>query len=213
MSDKFKELGIPEYEITPAVSIAVSGLLSHVDQLSAQLSVTRQSLESLQSMVDIEGDITLPNKKAYLSRLNWSIAMFKRYAVKTSAVVFRINDYNGIVSVYGLQAGYRATKLVAEFVSNNIRDTDYFACLEKDEFGALMYFADYDDVIKKLESMIAQLRATPMRWNNSVINLSLAVGVHLVNSSDTADAALIAAANSSFIYEEKKKFEEINFKA
>jgi diguanylate cyclase (GGDEF)-like protein len=213
LSDKFKELGIPEYEITPAVSIAVSALVNRIDQLETELGQVRGSLESLQSMVDIEGEITLPNRRAFLSRLNWSIAMFKRYGGKTSALVFRINDYEGITRVYGLQAAIRVAKLVAEYLSTNIRDTDYFARLSKDEFGVLMYFAEYDDVIRKADNLIVKLRTMPMRWNNTVINIGLSVGVHLIDKSDTPDAALIATANASHIYEQKKKFEEINFKA
>lgn len=213
MSDKLKELGIPDYEITPAVSIAVSGLLAHVDKLQTQLSIAVQSLENLQSMVDIEGDITLPNRRAYLSRLNWSIAMFKRYGGKTSAVVFRMDDYDGIAGIYGLSAADRAAKQVAEFISKNIRDTDYFARLSKDEFGVLMYFAEAEDINKKTDSMVMQVRGMPLRWNNSTINVALSVGVHSVDSADSADAALIAATNASYIFGEKRKFEEINFKA
>lgn len=213
MSDKFKELGIPEYEITPAVSIAVNALANRIEQLEAELGQTRTSLESLQSMVDIEGDITLPNRRAFLSRLNWSIAMYKRYAGKTSALVFRINDYEGIQRVYGFLAATRVAKLVAEFLSSNIRDTDYFARLSKDEFGVLMYFAEYEDVVRKADNLVLRLRAMPMKWNNTVINISLSVGVHLIDKSDSPDGALIATANASHIYEEKKKFEEINFKA
>lgn len=213
MSDKFKELGIPEYEITPAVSIAVSALVTRIEQLDAELGQVRGSLENLQSMVDIEGDVTLPNRRAFLSRLNWSIAMFKRYEVKTTALVFRINDYDGIARVYGFQAAARAAKLVAEFLSSNIRDTDYFARLGKDEFGMLMYFAEYEDIIRKADNLVVKLRTMPMRWNNSIINIGLSVGAHLLNKADTADAALISVANASHIYEQKKKFEEINFKA
>jgi diguanylate cyclase (GGDEF)-like protein len=213
LSDKFKELGIPEYEITPAVSIAVSGLLAQVEHLNTELTATRGSLENLQSMVDIEGEVTLPNKRAFLSRMNWSIAMLKRYGGKTSAVIFRLNDYEGISRVYGLQAAMRIAKLMAEFIAGNIRDTDYFARLSRDEFGVLMYFAEYEDVVKKAESMVMQMRGMPMRWNNSVINYNVSMGVHLIEASDNPDAALIATSNASFIFEEKKKFEQINFKA
>ena len=213
MSDKFKELGIPEYEITPAVSIAVSGLLSRIEQLDTELGQVRSSFESLQNMVDIEGEVTIPNRRAYISRLNWSIGMVTRYNVKAASLVFRINDYEGIARIYGLQAATRIGKLAAEFISSNIRDTDYFARLGKDEFGAIMYFADYDDVSRKAENMIMKMRGMPMRWNNSVINYSLSVGVHMIDKADTADAALIAAVNASHVNEQKKKFEEINFKA
>lgn len=213
MSDKFKELGIPEYEITPAVSIAVTGLLNHVERLQAELNITRQSLENLQNMVDIEGDVTLPNKRAFLSRLNWSIAMFKRYGGKTAAVIFRITDYEGISGIYGLTAADRSAKLVADFISTNVRDTDYFARLSKDEFGVLMYFAEFEDINKKAESMVMQVRSMPMRWNNSIINIGLSMGVHMVEAADNADAALIAATNASYIFAEQKKFQEINFKA
>lgn len=213
MSANLTELGIPEHEITPSVSIAVNGLANHIEQLNLELITTRQSMENLQQMVDIEGEITLPNRKAFLSRLNWSIDMLKRYAVKTSVVVFKVNDFNTIAKVYGAAAANRAIKLIAEFISTNIRDTDYFCRLKADEFAAIMYFAEYDDVVQKCQNIAAQLRGKPLNWNNSVINLNLLVGVHLIGSADSSESALLAATNASFVSEAKKKFEEIDFKA
>ena len=213
MSAKLLELGIPEYEITPSVSIAVSGLLNHVEQLSLELATTRQNMEDLRQMVDVEGEITLPNRKAFISRLGWSIDMQRRYAVKTSVVVFKMNDFATIGKVYGTAASARAVKLTAEFISANLRESDYFCRLKPDEFGAIMYFAEYADVVTKCQSVTNDLRAKPLSWNNSIINLNLSFGVHLINTSDSAESALLDATNASFVSEAQKKFEEIDFKA
>jgi diguanylate cyclase (GGDEF)-like protein len=213
LSDKYTELGIPQHEISPAVSIAVSGLLHQIEHLNNELGQTRLSMEMLQSMVDAEGDVTLPSRKAFISRLNWSIAMHKRYAGKVTVVVFRINDFEEISRSFGTQAINRTVKLVAEFISSSIRDTDYFARIGKDEFGALMYFAEYSDVLAKAQSLVGQLRGMPIKWGNSTINLAVSVGAHLVEVADAPESAILAASNASYIYAEKKKFEEINFKA
>lgn len=211
--NKFRELGIPEYEITPAISIAVSGLLAKIEHLDAELNQTRLNLEGLQNMIDEEGDVTLPSRKAFIKRLEWSIAMFKRHQGKTCVVVFRMADYDGIERLYGTAAVNRAVKLIAEYISTSIRDTDYFARLGKDEFGGLLYFGEYENITKKAEEIAMKLRGMPMSWNNSVVNFGISVGVHMVESADSAESAVLAASNASFVFEEKKKFEEINFKA
>jgi len=213
LSAKLEELGIPQYEITPSVSIAVNGLLDHIEQLNKSLTALREQFESLQALVDVDATSTIPNRRALIKRLNWSIAMGKRYSGSaTSLVSFSLSDYEQINRTYGYQAGARVAGHVAEFIAANIRDTDFFARINESQFGVIMYFAEFADVKTKAEKLCAELRAMPLRWNNGVINISLAYGVHAITAADDAETALLASLNAVFVQSSKSKFEQINFK-
>lgn len=213
MSDRLKELGIPQHEITPAVSIAVNGLLDHVEQLNSDLQNRKTQLENLQNLIDVDTTPALPNRRGFIKRLEWTIAMNKRYSGPTSVVVFRFNDLDEVNRVYGYQAGTRATSYVAEYLAANIRDTDFFARIGENQFGILMFFAEFEDVKAKAERMRNQLRNNPLRWNNGLINFSLAFGVHAITPADNPESAIMAATNAVFSDNQRLKFEEINIKA
>lgn len=213
MSDKLLELGIPQHEITPAVSIAVNGLLDHVDHLSKSLQKSKDQLEHLQQMVDIDPISIVPNRKALQKRLNWSIALHKRHTYPAAIVAFSINDYDSISNTYGYQAGSRVASYVAEFISGNIRDTDYFTRINESQFGVIMYFAQFEDVKTKAEKLCSQLRQSPFRWNNGIINVVIASGTHMLTAADDAESALTSALNAMYVDNSKIQFEAINFKA
>jgi diguanylate cyclase (GGDEF)-like protein len=124
-----------------------------------------------------------------------------------------LNDLEELARVYGYQASAKAASYVAEYLANNIRDTDFFARIGENQFGALMYFAEFEDVKSKAERMRNQLRNNPMRWNNGLINFSLAYGVHAITAADDPESAIMAATNAVFTDNQRLKFEEINIKA
>jgi len=195
------------------VSIAVNGLTDHIDQLNKELQQTKTQLESIQQMVDVDPVSVIPNRHALVKRLSWSIAMNKRYNGPSSIIVFSITDFESISRTYGYQAGSRVGNYVAEFITNNIRDTDYLARINENQYGAIMYFADLADVQAKAERMCAQIRQAPFRWNNSLVNILLAYGVHAITPADDPESAILNASNAMHVNNSKLKFEQINFKA
>jgi diguanylate cyclase (GGDEF)-like protein len=213
LSDKLTELGIAPFEVTPSVSIAVNSLLRKIDDLNDELAAQKSTLENLQSLIDVDADLVLPNKKAFLNRINWSVGMHKRYAYLASVVILKIDDFDEIAATYGSRAASVLSNKIASFVPNNIRDTDFFAKISEHEFGLIMYFAEKENIIKKCESVIADLRMNPVKWNNSTINFNLSFGVHQITESDTSANAFNMAHNLVYVAREQKKFEEINFKA
>lgn len=213
MLDKLQEIGIPAHEITPSVSIAVNGLFDHIEHLNSSLQQTKHHLESIQQMVDVDPVSVVANRRALIKRLNWSIAMGKRYSGPTSIVTFAINDLKSISSTYGYQTGERLSAYVAEYIAGHIRDTDYFARINESQFGVIMYFAESDDVVVKSERLCSEMRQSPFRWNNSPININLIYGVHAITASDDPESALLSSINALFVNESKHKFEQINFKA
>lgn len=213
MSDKLKELGIPQHEITPSVSIAVNGLLDHITQLNKSLNSLREQHTSLQSMVDIDAGTAIPNRKGLINRLEWAIAMAKRHTGTTSIVTFAISDFESISRTYGYEASSRTSTYVSEFIAKHIRDTDFFARINDTQFGAIMYFAENQDAKAKAERLCNELRNTPFRWNSGIINISLSYGVHSIIASDDAESALLSSLNAMFVHDGKTKFEQVNFKA
>ncbi|PIR33698.1 MAG: hypothetical protein COV36_02230 [Alphaproteobacteria bacterium CG11_big_fil_rev_8_21_14_0_20_44_7] len=213
MSDKFKDLGIPASEITPSVSIAVSGLMEHLEFLNKELRRQGEQLQNLQNLIDTDTSPALPNIKSFEKRLEWAIAISKRHTEPTSVVIFRIENIEEIEERYGFQAGSMAINHAAKTLSDNIRDTDFFARISRDEFGALMFFADIENVQSKASRLCAQVAGEQLRWNNGYIEIHAGFGAHMIKAGDDSETALLAAKNAVFIEKQRKKFDVTNFKA
>lgn len=213
MSDKLNELGIPQSDITPAVSIAVSGLLDHIESLTSQLQLSLRELEDFQKLVDIDSSPIIPNRKSFIKRLRWAIAMMKRHQSPTSAVVFRIDNYSEIQNSYGFAASKETANHVASILSDSLRDTDFFAKLEQEKFGTIMFFAEFENVKNKAQRLCQQVRSRPFEWNNSVIDIEINFGAHLIDSSDDAESALLDATNALYVEKQKQNFTKTDYKA
>lgn len=199
MPEKLHELGIPPEDITPAVSIAVNGLLDHIEHLHKELRNATFQLEDIQSLVDFSVSPVLPNHKSLNKRLNWSIAMFHRHKEPICVSAFRIDNLQRIEENYGSEAANIVISRTAEAITNLLRDTDFFGRYARADFAAIMYFSDFLSCQQKAQQICAEVSAQTIRWNAGYINAKLEFGVHQITEADDAEKALLAATNAMYI--------------
>lgn len=193
MDGRVAMLGIPKAEFTPSVNLAVSALLEKVDMLSRELGQTKEHLNEIEQLVDVDCLAPVPNRRAFMRRLTWAISMFKRYGHATSVIFFDLNGFKEINDVYGHAAGDAAIRHAAELFTMTTRQTDFVARLGGDEFGVIMYHADYDGAYKRAQKLAQRISDNPLIWNNREIHMDTALGVYQVKKDDTAEMAVAAA--------------------
>lgn len=203
MSDKFSELGIPQGDITPAVSIAISGLLEHIEQMNSAILELSRQLEKMQGLVDVEVSPAIPNRNAFVNKLNWSTAMFKRHNQPITCAIFRINNFDDIEGSYGISAGSTAISHSANLLTQGLRDTDFLARISRNEFGCIMFFADYENARRKCRDLCNLMIGHPLGWNNKAVDISLSFGAHLITSGDNAEKAILAARNALHVEDKR----------
>lgn len=198
MSDKLTELGILPSDITPSVSVAVNGLLEHIEHLNKNLIDVYSQLEKLQNLIDTDTNPALPNRKSFLKRLNWTIQMSRRLSEPSCVVTLRVRRFDQIESQYGFQAKNAAVNHLARTLSNSIRDTDFFARVGENEFAVIMFFANIENAKAKAGSLCFELGNKPLLWNSAPIHFEGEFGAHQISISDSPENALLAANNALF---------------
>jgi len=198
-------LGIPEAEMTPAVTLAVSALMEKMDDISRELSRTREQLTEIEQQVDVDCIAPIPNRRAFMRRLSWAIAMHERYAHPSTVLYFDLNDFKAINDTYGHAAGDIAIRHVSQLLSATLRESDFIARIGGDEFAIIMYYANEDAARRRGKKIADSLRTTPFVCNGQPITLTTAYGCYSIRSGDDAESALAAADMSMYVDKRRAK--------
>lgn len=205
MSERVALLGIPEQEMTPAVSLAVSALLEKLDDVNRELTRTKESLTEIEQLVDVDCVAPIPNRRAFVRRLAWAITMFERYKHPSTILYFDLNDFKQINDMYGHAAGDLAIRHISHLLSTTMRESDFLARIGGDEFAVIMYYADEEAARARGSKIAEKLRRTPFAFNGKQLSVSAAFGYYSVRNGDDAESALAAADMSMYVDKRRMK--------
>lgn len=205
MEERLKMFGVPDAEMTGAVKFALSSLLEKLDDVSRDLTRTKENLAELERLVDVDCVAPIPNRRAFMRRLQWAIAMFERYGHPSTVLYFDLNDFKAINDNYGHAAGDLAIRHVSQILSNTMRESDFIARLGGDEFAIIMYHASEDAARKRGAKIAEAIGATPFVYNGKPLYVSTSCGHHALREGDDAEAALSAADFRMYMDKRKSK--------
>ncbi|NBO18807.1 MAG: GGDEF domain-containing protein [Proteobacteria bacterium] len=205
LAEKLQVLGISDEEMTPQVVFAVSALLEKLDDLSRELSRTKENLAEIERLVDVDCLAPIPNRRAFMRRLSWAITMHERYAHPSTVLYFDINDFKQINDQYGHSAGDLAIRHVAQLLAATMRESDFLARIGGDEFAVIMYYATEEAARKRGAKIAEKLAKTPFAFNGKQIVVTAAFGCYTVRSGDDADTCLAAADMSMYVDKRRSK--------
>ena len=201
-------LGIPEAKLPPAVSLAASALLERVDDVSRELSRTKEHLAELERLVDVDCLAPIPNRRAFMRRLNWAITMHERYNHPSTILYFDLNNFKQLNDEYGHAAGDLAIRHIAQLLASTMRESDFVARIGGDEFAVIMYYADTEAAQKRGARISQKLENTPLIYNGEPITLSSSYGYYTLQNGDDPESALAAADMSMYIDKKRARLKD-----
>lgn len=194
VTGRMDTLGIPKKDLTPAVETAVAKLLDTLDTTTRELSRANQKLAELEKLVDVDCTPPTPNRSAFLRRLSWAIAMHERYGHPSAVLFFDINNFKLINEQHGREAGDATIRHIAQTLQEMMRESDFLARIESDDFAVLMYYASAEAAHERGRQIVDKLSHNSAVYNGKPISLTAAYGVYSVKSGDDAESALTSAA-------------------
>jgi diguanylate cyclase (GGDEF)-like protein len=205
LSDRFAMLGISEAELTPSVRLAVSAMLEKLDDLSRELSRTKESLAEIERLVDVDVVAPIPNRRAFMRRLAWAITMHERYNHPSTVLYFDLNEFKQVNDTYGHAAGDLMIRHVSQLLSTAMRESDFLGRIGGDEFAIIMYHADESAARKRGARIIEKLQNTPLIFNGKQLSVSAAFGCYTIASGDDAESVLAGADMSMYVHKRLTK--------
>jgi len=203
--DPGSALGIPglsEEALSPELREGVARLAAERNRLRDELAKARERIHALERLADQDSLTPVANRRAFVRQLTRMIAFTHRYGVPASVVYFDINNMKQINDEHGHPAGDAALRHIANVLRENIRSSDIVGRLGGDEFGVILAQTDEVQAHGKAAALAAAIAASPVRWEDLVITVSTAYGVHAFSRSDDPQHAIEAADRA--MYQQKR---------
>jgi diguanylate cyclase (GGDEF)-like protein len=207
MAKRMTLLGIPENEMTESVSLAVSVLLEKLDDIGHELDRAKENYAELEQLVDVDCVAPVPNRRAFIRRLEWALSMRERYDHPCSILFFDLNNFKTINDTYGHAAGDEAIRHVSKIFTESLRHSDFMARLGGDEFAILMYHASLNAARARGKKIAERIAASSFIWESYNLPITVACGVYEVIKGDNIQLALSRA--DAAMYEDKKYMKQL----
>jgi len=204
VAERIAALGISKEEMTDSVVLAISALLENLDDTSRELSRARENFAELEQLVDVDCLVPVPNRRAFMRRLSWAIAMFERYGHPCSILYFDLNNFKQVNDTYGHAIGDDVIRHMAQVLSDSLRDSDFMARLGGDEFAIIMYYAHLEDARERGRRIAGRLARNPVAFEGGQLLLTASCGAYEITKGDDVESALSKA--DADMYRDKGNF-------
>ena len=201
--DSAEFLGVPEPEMTPAVTAAVQTLLSEIGDLRGEVGRLKGRLAEVEDLADRDALTPLLNRRAFLRELARIRTFAQRYGSPASLVYFDLDDLKGVNDRLGHAAGDAALKAVAERLLAHVRESDIVGRMGGDEFAVILVQADRATAEAKAAALARALEAEPVKFGDWSAPLHISWGVREI-TQDAEPEALVAEADAA-MYARKRE--------
>jgi len=171
----------------------VQRLVEEISRLRGQVAQLQERVEQLDHLAHQDSLIDLPNRRGFLRELERLIARVSRYDTKGAMLFVDVDGLKMINDTFGHHAGDQALIQVADLLSSGVRKSDVCARIGGDEFGILLENADEQSARETAARLVELIAASKFTHDGESPPLSVAIGVGLIDASDTAESVMARA--------------------
>ncbi|MBS4050756.1 MAG: GGDEF domain-containing protein [Methylomonas sp.] len=168
--------------------------------MTEKLQALETETEALRTKLKIEHDRALcdtltglPNRLAYMDRVEMEANRWKRYHAPLSLLIWDIDYFKPVNDNYGHKAGDKTLILVGQLLLNNCRSTDFVARYGGEEFVMLMPNTQAVQAFAMAEKVRALIEKCGFNYNGEMINLTISCGISEFGSGDQHDEVFVRA--------------------
>jgi diguanylate cyclase (GGDEF)-like protein len=117
-------------------------------------------------MLSLTDDLTsLPNRRAFIRRLDDEVSRVKRYGFPLSLVLIDIDHFKLVNDKYGHAAGDNVLRIYAEKILSIFRHHDMIARYGGEEFAVLLPNTDLEGVLRALDKVKSSVPNVKCNFN------------------------------------------------
>lgn len=183
-----------------ALQARVKQLEQQLRSVESETSNLRETLVEQRHRALTDGLTGLPNRTAYLERLEQEYARLRRYRTQLSLAVMDIDHFKRINDQYGHIAGDAVLKSIGRLIQGGVRKSDFVARFGGEEFVILMPETGLTEATKAVNKLRLQIQSRMIEARGVSVNVTASFGVADFRENDTtaevfnrADRALYRA--------------------
>ncbi|MBL4630716.1 MAG: GGDEF domain-containing protein [Paraglaciecola sp.] len=177
-----------------SVNISLSSIL--IMSIAHVYEVNREKNE--QRLIELAGTdklTGLANRMKLDERFQHFSSLAKRHKLNFILVLFDIDFFKKINDQHGHNVGDQALCFVADFINNNIRETDFLARYGGEEFSLLMTSSDIDEAHKHIDLIRERLSKNTFLSNTNKMTVTLSAGLATYGIDGTSLDVLMKKAD------------------
>lgn len=149
-------------------------LEERVAQRTEELNSAMQKLEVLASTDPLTG---LPNRRAFLGRLEDAVAVWRRRGTPVSFILLDIDRFKALNDTYGHQAGDAVLVALADRLRTTLRSIDIPARMGGEEFAVLLPGEELQGAMILAERLRKDLEQNSVDYGGSKLSFTSSFGV------------------------------------
>ncbi len=181
-----------------------------VQQLAKELITVKREAESLREQLEkkrlqaTHDTLTrIPNRLAYDEWITQEYERFVKYDTPFVLMVWDVDFFKRVNDEYGHQAGDKVLRVVAQMLSENIRDADFVARYGGEEFVVVLPGTQQQAAMRVGENIRKAIEGCAFHFRDKPVKVTASAGIAEIQSNETveqlferADKALYKAKNS-----------------
>lgn len=171
----------------------LAALTDRVNSLQQEASTARELLQRQKQKALLDPLTKLPNRQAYDERSLLEFKRWQRYRRPLSLVVGDIDLFKGVNDTYGHLAGDKVLTVIAQLLSNRLRQTDFIARYGGEEIVFLMPETECDDALRTMDSVRQQIAECGFHFTEQPVQITMSFGVTELTQGDSLEDAFARA--------------------
>src|SRR4030088_2469627 len=187
--------------------IAPADARATIRRLRTELTRARARIEELQTSVDTDFLLHIPNRRGFERELDRSIAYIKRYHASGALIVLDVDRLKPINDAFGHAAGDQVLKAVVAALSRQIRSSDVMGRLGGDEFALLLWNLSETDARVKAASLEHAIDKLTFEFSGRTVTAGASAGVAILGPHAESGKALEEADSAMYVRKAQRRHE------
>ena len=158
-----------------------------VSALEQEIHGLHKSLQEEQSLRLVDALTSIPNRASYDDRVRLEFMRWQRDNAPVSVLAWDIDHFKDINDTYGHTAGDKVLKVIAQYLAQQVRGTDFVARYGGEEFVMILIGTDAAQALVAADKIRIGVQNIGFHFHNKPVTVTASCGIAAFRNEDTPE--------------------------
>ena len=159
-----------------------------VTALEQEIHGLHKSLQEEQSLRLVDALTNIPNRAAYDDRVRLEFMRWQRDSAPVSVLAWDIDRFKEINDTYGHIAGDKVLKVIAQYLAQQVRGTDFVGRYGGEEFVIILIGTDAAQALVAADKIRIGVQNIGFHFHNKPVTVTASCGIAAFRNDDTPES-------------------------